>query len=171
MTVQQRQTFLFIGCSPDCQRSAETCQFDDEQASFSLKVLLAFCSMKCILQMPSQGNAAIADQSRLRRERASDCAGALQADAIWGRSVQKTAAFDVLWQFVVATLCSEIEKAGHPQTAKEMQRLASLMTIKGNKSVDCHGCFLVLDGRTVRVVAPTNNDVPNPASQKSKKSF
>jgi hypothetical protein len=52
-----------------------------------------------------------------------------------------------------------------------MQVLADLMANNGNKNVYYHGCFLVLDGYAIRICAPTNKDVPNPASYKNQKSF
>jgi hypothetical protein len=98
-------------------------------------------------------------------------AGASYADAIWGFSVQKTAIYYVFWEFVVAILCSDIGKIECPETPEEMQALADLMAINGNKNVCYYACMLVLDGYAVRIGAPTNTDVPNPASYKNRKSF
>jgi hypothetical protein len=98
-------------------------------------------------------------------------AGASYADAIWGFSVQKTTIFHIFWEFVVAILCSEIGIIEYPETPEEMQSLADLMEKNGNKNIYYHGCMLVLDGYAVRVRAPTNKDVPNPASYKNRKSF
>jgi hypothetical protein len=98
-------------------------------------------------------------------------AGASYVDAIWGFSIQKTTVYYIFWEFVVAVLCSDIGKIECPETAEEMQACADLMTDNGNKNVYYHGCFLVLDGYAVRIRAPTNKDVPNPASYKNRKSF
>jgi hypothetical protein len=71
-------------------------------------------------------------------------AGASYADAIWGFSLQKTAVYNVFWDFVIAVLCSEVGRIQYPETTEEMQALADLMRDNGNKNVYYHGCFLVL---------------------------
>ena len=98
-------------------------------------------------------------------------AGVSCPDATWGFSAQKTAALDILWEFFVAIICSEIGKTECPDAVEEMQALADLMTKNGNKSARHHGCVLVMDGHAVRVRSLTDEDVPNPASRKSRKSF